>query len=295
MSTDDAYVEADKVGISTDVAGIVKEVDVQGEPAGRRPARFSTASIRVQFQIALDNAKANLAQTALSHRGDEAGLQAHAQRHRRTAGAGRSRSDQLRSRRDAAAQRHHLASRLRSGEIHARRPTRASSMRCASRRKCSSPGSAAMPDIDVTQHPQYLQAQAQVDEAQRQLDHTVVKAPFAGIVTDVPAIAPGKYLAASTTAFYLVDTDHVWVDANPERDRADLCAARAAGHGDGRHLSGRGMARHRREHQPGRGAGVLAAAGAEHQRQLGEGRAARSDARARRHRATKLCRRCAPG
>jgi membrane fusion protein (multidrug efflux system) len=28
MSTDDAYVEADKVGISTDVSGIVKEVDV---------------------------------------------------------------------------------------------------------------------------------------------------------------------------------------------------------------------------------------------------------------------------
>ena len=29
MSTDDAYLEADKVGISTDVAGIVKDVDVK--------------------------------------------------------------------------------------------------------------------------------------------------------------------------------------------------------------------------------------------------------------------------
>jgi membrane fusion protein (multidrug efflux system) len=71
-------------------------------------------------------------------------------------------------------------------------------------------------DIPVTQHPQYLQAKSQVDEAQRQLDHTVVKAPFAGIVTNVPSIAPGKYLAASTTAFYLVDTDHLWVDATPK-------------------------------------------------------------------------------
>jgi len=61
-----------------------------------------------------------------------------------------------------------------------------------------------------------LQAQAQVDEAQRELDHTVVKAPFAGTVTSVPSIAPGKYLAASTTAFYLVDTDHLWVSANPK-------------------------------------------------------------------------------
>jgi len=44
----------------------------------------------------------------------------------------------------------------------------------------------------------------------------VVTAPFAGTVTNVPAIAPGKYLAASTTAFFLVDTDHVWVDATPK-------------------------------------------------------------------------------
>jgi membrane fusion protein (multidrug efflux system) len=71
-------------------------------------------------------------------------------------------------------------------------------------------------DIPVTQHPQFLQAKAQVDEAQRQLDDTVVRAPFTGIVTNVPSIAPGKYLAASTTAFYLVASDHVWVDATPK-------------------------------------------------------------------------------
>src|SRR6202012_1684179 len=61
-----------------------------------------------------------------------------------------------------------------------------------------------------------LQAKAQVDEAQRELDHTVVRAPFAGIVTNVPAIAPGKYLAASVTAFNLVATDQAWVEANPK-------------------------------------------------------------------------------
>jgi membrane fusion protein (multidrug efflux system) len=71
-------------------------------------------------------------------------------------------------------------------------------------------------DIETTQHPQYLQAKAQVDEAQRELDHTAVKAPFAGIVTNVPSIAPGKYLAASVTAFYLVATDHAWVEAEPK-------------------------------------------------------------------------------
>jgi membrane fusion protein (multidrug efflux system) len=70
--------------------------------------------------------------------------------------------------------------------------------------------------VPVADHPQYLQAKAQVDEAQRQQDNTVVRAPFAGVVTSVSSIAPGKYLQASTTAFFLVATNHVWVDANPK-------------------------------------------------------------------------------
>ena len=65
MSTDDAYVDAEKVGISTDVAGIVQDVDVtdnQHVAAGQVLYRLDPR----QFQIALDNAKANLAQTALT-------------------------------------------------------------------------------------------------------------------------------------------------------------------------------------------------------------------------------------
>jgi membrane fusion protein (multidrug efflux system) len=35
-------------------------------------------------------------------------------------------------------------------------------------------------------------------------------------VTNVPSIAPGKYLAASITAFFLVNSGDVWVDATPK-------------------------------------------------------------------------------
>ena len=65
MSTDDAYIDADKVGISTDVAGLVQDVDVtdnQHVTTGQILYRLDPR----QFQIALDNAKANLAQTALT-------------------------------------------------------------------------------------------------------------------------------------------------------------------------------------------------------------------------------------
>ena len=135
---------------------------------------------------------------------------------------------------------------------------------------------------------------AQRDEAARQLDHTVVKAPFAGIVTNVPSIAPGKYLAASTTAFYLVATDHVWVDANPKE--TELTYVRPGQpvtvtvdtypdlewHGTVESIS------------PAAAQEFSAAAGAEHQRQLGQGRAAHPDARARRHERQESRRRCAP-
>ena len=53
-------------------------------------------------------------------------------------------------------------------------------------------------------------------EAARQLAHTIVKAPFAGIVTNVPSLQPGQYLTAAATAFNIVSTDHVWVQASPK-------------------------------------------------------------------------------
>jgi membrane fusion protein, multidrug efflux system len=214
MSTDDAYLEADKVGISTDVAGIVRDVDVKENEqvtAGQVLYRLDP----LQFQIALDNAKANLAQTALSI---EAMKQDYA---RMVSDIGAQQAqvnlDQTNFDRASMLLRSGTTTQAAYDQAQATLQTDKSkldSLREQAQVQLARLGGKA--DIDVTQHPQYLQAKAQVEEAQRQLDHTVVTAPFAGIVTDVPAIAPGKYLAASTTAFFLVDTDHVWVNANPK-------------------------------------------------------------------------------
>jgi membrane fusion protein (multidrug efflux system) len=214
MSTDDAYVEAEKVAISTDVPGIVKEVDVaenQYVVAGQVLYRLEPR----RFQIALDNAKASLAQTALT-------IDAMKQDYKRmlsdtAAEQSQVDLDQTNYDRDALLLRSATVSKAVYDQ--AQSTLEVDKNRLESLRRQAQVQLARLagnPDIPVTQHPQYLQAQAQVDEAQRELDHTVVKAPFAGLVTNVPAIAPGKYLPASTTAFYLVDTDHVWVDATPK-------------------------------------------------------------------------------
>jgi membrane fusion protein, multidrug efflux system len=214
MSTDDAYVEADKVGISTDVSGIVQEVDVaenQQVPAGQVLYRLDPR----QFQIALDNAKANLAQTELT-------IESMKRDYRRMLSdidteQAQVDLDQVTVDRYTALLKSDAVSKANYDQ--ARFALQADKSKVASLKQQADVQLAKLggnPDIPIAQHPQYLQAKAQVDEAQRQLDDTVVKAPFVGIVTNVPSIAPGKYLQASTTAFYLVATDHVWINSNPK-------------------------------------------------------------------------------
>jgi membrane fusion protein (multidrug efflux system) len=72
------------------------------------------------------------------------------------------------------------------------------------------------PEVDVHTMSDYLQAKARLEEAQRQLDHTVIYAPFAGVATMVDTVQPGMYLAASTAAFGLVSTERTWIEANPK-------------------------------------------------------------------------------
>jgi membrane fusion protein (multidrug efflux system) len=214
MSTDDAYVQAERVGISTDVSGIVQDVDVkdnQRVEAGQLLYRLDPR----QFQIALDNAKANLAQIALS-------IDAMKQDYKRmlsdvAAQQAQVDLDQTNFDRNAKLLKTATVSQAVFDQTRYRLDNDKSKLAALQQQAMVQLAKlGGNPDIAVTDHPQYRQAQAQVDEAQRQLDHTAVKAPFAGIVTNVPAIAPGKYLAASTTAFFLVDTDHVWIDATPK-------------------------------------------------------------------------------
>ena len=214
MSTDDAYVQADKVGISTDVSGIVQDVavkDNQHVDAGQVLYRLDPR----QFQIALDNAKANLAQIALS-------IEAMKQDYKRMlsdTAAQQAQVDLDQTNYDRSAMLLKTATVSQAVFDQARYTLDNDKSKLAAQQQLAKVQLAKLggnPDLAAIDHPQYRQAQAQVDEAQRQLDHTVVAAPFAGTVTNVPAIAPGKYLAASTTAFFLVDTDHVWVDATPK-------------------------------------------------------------------------------
>jgi membrane fusion protein, multidrug efflux system len=214
MSTDDSYVEADKVGISTDVSGIVKGVDVDNNQQVKQGQVLFRLD-DLPFRLALDRATAQVGIV----RNDLNALKANYRDMQ--AQIKQAQDDIDYYDREFHRQQDLAAKNIASQQTFdtARRNLQNAQHKLASLNQQLAAIAANLngdPDIAVEQHPRYLDAMAQRDEAARQLDHTVVKAPFAGIVTNVPALAPGKYLQASMTAFYLVASDHVWVDANPK-------------------------------------------------------------------------------
>lgn len=70
------------------------------------------------------------------------------------------------------------------------------------------------PDLPLEQFPPYFQAKAALDQAERNLDHTVLRAPIDGTATQVDSIQLGRFVAAGSPVFSVIDDAHPWVDAN---------------------------------------------------------------------------------
>ncbi|HEY6456756.1 MAG TPA: HlyD family efflux transporter periplasmic adaptor subunit [Steroidobacteraceae bacterium] len=214
VSIDDATVEADKVGVSTDVSGIVRSVQVR-ENQHVQAGQVLFALDDRPFRYGLQRAEAQVATV----RDELTALQASYRDMQAQIKEANADIDYFRTefQRQEDLLKAHVASE--SARDAARRNLENSEQRLASLKQQLAGITANLderPEAPVESYPRYHDATAQRDEAARELDHTVVRAPFAGLVTDVPATTAGRYLAAATTAFYLVATDHVWVQANPK-------------------------------------------------------------------------------
>jgi membrane fusion protein (multidrug efflux system) len=214
MSTDNAYVQADILGISTDVAGIVGEIDVRDNQVVKAGDVLFRLDDR-QFRFALERADAqigvvrnDLEALKASYKGMQSQIeQAHSdiafyetsfkrQQDLATKSvASQATFDQAKHDLDGA--------RLKRAQLESQLAGIAASLN-------------GKPDAPVEDHPRYRDAVAARAEAQRQLDHTTVRAPMNGVVTNVPSLQKGQYLEAATNAFSLVSTEHVWIQANPK-------------------------------------------------------------------------------
>lgn len=214
MSTDNAYVQADIVGVSDDISGIVKQVVVHdNQQVEKGDALFKIDD--EPFRIALDKADAQLGMVKndlLAMRTSYKDMQAQ---------IAQAEADVALNSLTVERQQKLIASNYTAqATLDAARNTLIASQQKLASLKQQLAGIAVNlngnPDAPIENHPRYKSALAARDEAARQLSHTIVKAPFDGIVTNVPALQPGQYLASGTTAFNIVSTDHVWVEASPK-------------------------------------------------------------------------------
>jgi membrane fusion protein (multidrug efflux system) len=218
VSADDAYVRAAKLMVTTDVSGLVTSVEVrEGDVVKKGQVLFRVDPH--QFQIALDNVKAQLAQVGLN-------VEAMKQDYQRMLKDIEAQQAQVQL--DQANYDRYVAL-IRSDVVSKANYDQARFTLAADKNKLESLKQQAQvqlarlngnPDLPIDEHPLYRQVKAQVDEAQRQLDHATVRAPFDGIVTQVDSLQPGTYLVSATAALTntgavaLVSTEQVWVDAH---------------------------------------------------------------------------------
>jgi membrane fusion protein, multidrug efflux system len=214
MSTDNAYVQADMVALSTDVSGIVREVTVHdNQQVAKGDVLFKLDDL--QFRLALERAEAQIGNTRndlLALRTSYKNMQAQIEQAKADVDF-----DNVNFKRQ---QQLAANSYTPQSTLDASRNTLQGAQQKLASLDQQLAGIAANlngdPDAPIEDHPRYKDALAARDEAARQLAHTIVKAPFAGIVTNVPSLQPGQYLAAAAPAFNIVSTDHVWVEASPK-------------------------------------------------------------------------------
>lgn len=210
VSTENAYIKADKVPISAEVSGAIREVLVrenQAVQAGDLLFRIDP----VPFRIAVAKAEAKLAQARTDLLALKASYRAQKAQivlaHTRLAFARRDLQRQT-----ELADKHfvsvlQLDQARESADLAAQQVT---ALEQDLARIAESLGGGI--DTPVEQHPNYLSALAELHQTQLDLARIDVHAPAAGTVSKLPK--PGQFVQAGATAMALVVDGHLWIDAN---------------------------------------------------------------------------------
>jgi len=210
VETENAYVKADKVPVSAEVAGTIKEVLVaenETVAAGQALFRIDAAP----FAVAVAKAEAKLAQV----RTDLAALKAGYREKQSEINLARTKYKfALRDQdRQAGLVAKNFISASRFDDVKQSSDLAAQQIVVVEedlKRIGATLGGSV--DAPVEQHPSYLGALAELEQAKLDLQRVEVRAPLAGVVSKPPK--PGQYVTAGSTALALVASGNVWVEAN---------------------------------------------------------------------------------
>jgi membrane fusion protein (multidrug efflux system) len=221
ISTDNAYVGAEKVLITPDISGKLRRVLVrEGEHVAAGDALFDIDP--VPFRLALNQAQSKLDAV----RTDFANLKSNYQSLHSLVDLAQQAVDLKRrdlDRKNALATRQ-AGSQMDVEYAESALVTAQLQLQLGKQQLASTLNQLlGKPELPIDDFPAYQQAKAALDQAQRDLDHTTITAPIAGIATQVDNIQLGRFVTAGTPLFSVIDDATPWVDANPkETDITDL-------------------------------------------------------------------------
>jgi membrane fusion protein (multidrug efflux system) len=214
VTTDDAYVGAQKVLITPDISGNIEKVVVrEGQQVREGDTLFEIDP--VPFRLALQQAQANLATAKTNYENLKSNVQIYGQmQDLAQQGVDLKRRDVERK---TSLVRNNVGSQLDLDNSTTALVTASAQLQLLKQQMSTAKNQLlGDPDLPLEQFPPYAQAKAALDQAQRNLDHTTVRAPMNGTATQVDAIQLGRFVAAGTPVFSIIDTTKPWVDANPK-------------------------------------------------------------------------------
>jgi len=211
QSTDNAYVVADQVSIAPQVSGRVIEVPVSQNDSVK-PGQVLLQIDPTPYKLALDEANANLKNEADQIRAEQQSLRA-AQAELKGAEANVDYLKRDVHRKENLVKQDVVAAAklddLKTNYVVAEQRTVALQAQIA-KIEASLGGNPFRP---ITEQAGYKQALAARDQAALNLSYTTVKAPAAGVVTEVD-IKPGDVVQTGRAIFALVMSGKRWIDAN---------------------------------------------------------------------------------
>lgn len=214
VTTDDSYVGAQKVLITPDVSGKIISVAVkEGQKVTTGDALFQIDP--VPYQLALAQARGKLEDARTSHANLVANVKLYSQT-LEIVGAGIA-IKQRDVERKSSLVKSNVGSQLDLDKSSTDLVTAQAQQQLVRQQRSNSLTQLlGDPDLPLEQFPAYIQAKAALDDAQRNLDLTTVRAPMNGTATQVEQIQLGRFVTAGTPVFSVIDVANPWVDANPK-------------------------------------------------------------------------------
>ena len=214
VTTDDAYVGAQKVLITPDISGKIISVAVkEGQQVSTGDILFLIDP--VPFQLAVTQARAKLDDARSSHDNLVANVKIYDQTIEIVnAGIALKQRDVDRK---TALVKNNFGSQLDLDNSATALVTAQAQLQLVKQQRSTALNQLlGNPELPLEQFPTYMQAKAALDDAQRNLDFTTVRAPMDGVATQVDQIQLGRFVAVGTPVFSIIDTSRPWVDANPK-------------------------------------------------------------------------------